>query len=37
MSVASVKGARIASGRCHTVPGFSNRMLDVTVALMNAK
>jgi hypothetical protein len=37
MSGTSVKRAGTASGRSHTLPGFSNPMLDVTVALMNAK
>jgi glyceraldehyde-3-phosphate dehydrogenase/erythrose-4-phosphate dehydrogenase len=39
MSEANVKRAerRGASGRSHNEWGFSNRMLDVTVAFMNAK
>ncbi len=36
MSEANVKRA-IASGRSHNEWGFSNRMLDVTMALMRAK
>lgn len=36
MSEANVKRA-YASGRSHNEWGFSNRMLDVTVALMNAR
>jgi len=36
MSEANVKRAT-ASGRRHNEWGFSNRLLDVTVALMNAK
>jgi glyceraldehyde-3-phosphate dehydrogenase/erythrose-4-phosphate dehydrogenase len=36
MSEANVKRAT-ASGRSHNEWGFSNRMLDVTMALMRAK
>jgi glyceraldehyde-3-phosphate dehydrogenase/erythrose-4-phosphate dehydrogenase len=36
MNEVNVKRAT-ASGRSHNEWGFSNRMLDVTMALMNAK
>ena len=37
MSEANVKRVRSASGRRHNEWGFSNRMLDTTMALMAAK